>query len=111
MSRPNVMNVIGAVFASAMLLAAGCTRDNPSAPVGGVGSGGGEPSSRTPCASNDQCGGGQICTTIGCCPGCHSDSDCAADSTCVAGSPNFCAPRTPPNNTPPTVVDNSPPAK
>jgi hypothetical protein len=104
MSRSNVMNLIGALAASAFVLAgAGCTRDNASAaaPVGGGGPA--DPSTRTPCSSNADCGGGMICTTIGCCPGCHSDADCASDSQCVAGSPNFCAPKTA-SNPPPGVV-------
>ena len=44
-----------------------------------------DPNNRTPCTTNAECGGGQICTTIGCCPGCHSDADCAADSTVHRG--------------------------
>src|SRR5581483_2798798 len=84
-------------IAFALALAAGCTKSNPDNPpqtgVGSGGSGGGVVSQPTACASNSDCSGGQICTSIGCCPGCHSDADCAADSTCVAGTPNFCAPK------------------
>jgi hypothetical protein len=57
--------------------------------------------------SNADCSGGEICTTIGCCPGCHVDADCGANSKCVAGSPNFCAP-TNPDRMPPLVVDQTP---
>jgi hypothetical protein len=114
MSRPIALKMMSTLFASALVLAAGCTRDNPTntAPVGtgGSGSGPADPNSHTPCTTNADCGGGQICTTIGCCPGCHSDADCAADSTCVAGNPNFCAPKsTGSGSTPsPSVIDNNP---
>ncbi len=88
--------VIGAFMAAALVAGAGCTRENHDVTVvpGGPGS----------CTSNAQCGGGLICTTMGCCPGCHSDSDCAADQACVSGAPNFCAPK----GMNPTVVDPGP---
>jgi len=119
MSRPIAMKWMSTVFASALLLAVGCTRDNPTNAASqppGVG-GGADPNSHTPCVSNADCGGGQICTTIGCCPGCHSDADCASDSTCVVGSPNFCAPKgmmsggstpKPMTSTPPTSIVSNP---
>ena len=112
MSRP--MHIVSISLVSVLALATGCTRDNPSNPTNqpqppsSVGGGPTDPNNHTPCTTNADCGGGQICTTIGCCPGCHSDQDCAADSTCVAGSPNFCAPKKP-SQPSPTVVDKNPP--
>lgn len=47
-----------------------------------------------PCSRQSDCGAGQVCTTIGCCPGCHSDADCPSGQSCnpsLAG--NFCAPQ------------------
>jgi hypothetical protein len=93
MLRPNFVHILTLCIAGGVL--GGCTRENKEivyVPGGGAS-----------CSSTAECPAGQVCTTNGCCPGCHSDADCGADQQCVRGAPSFCAPK---NTTPPpTNVD------
>jgi Cys-rich repeat protein len=105
MSRPMIRTLVGALAAS-MLVAAGvgCTRENKSvAPSSGTNS----KTPYQPCTSNADCSGGNICTTIGCCPGCHSDADCGSSETCtISPAGNFCSPKN--MSQPPTPTNPAP---
>src|SRR5437016_7045751 len=89
------------VLFAASLMSVGCTRENKAASS--------TPDNRTPyppCSTNAQCGAGTICTTIGCCPGCHSDGDCSSTESCTINpAGNFCSPKSMSSN-PPAATPN-----
>ncbi len=83
-----------------LLLIGACTRPNPSVI--------GHPTAVpfTACQAQSDCGAAELCTSLGCCPSCHSDSDCSGGSCVRSSAGGYC---TPPGGKPTTPMTGNVP--